>query len=133
MSLGKQVALLILSTLAVIAFVGCATPGGAALKRCELGLLPATAQGALAVGQAIAADPSSTTADLEAAALQFLPGQFECAMQALAAWWMGKTAPADGNALMAASSTAQQWHAQALLKAYLTAHPATACGGRVAL
>lgn len=108
---------------------GCATAGGQALKACELGQLSSDAGPAIALGQAIAADPSSTVSDLESAAGKFLPSQFECAVQALLAWWASRGAPAvTANALMASSAEAQAIHAKDVLSRYMAAHKPTACG-----
>ncbi len=116
-----------------LACASCATAGGKAMKACELGKLGSDAQIALTTGQAIASNPGSTTADLEQAALSFLPGQFECAMQALAAWWAAKpatTTPTESGpaaALVAAYHDAQRLHALDVLGQYLAAHKPTAC------
>lgn len=108
---------------------GCGTAGGKALKACELGQLSADAQPALALGQAIATDPSSTVSDLETAALKFLPGQFECAIQALIAWW-GSQPTSTANSFMQSSTEAQAMHARDVLQRYAAAHKPSACGAR---
>jgi len=112
----------------------CQTAGGQALKACEIGQLKAQAQDAVVTGLNIASNPGSAVSDLEAAALRYLPGQFECAMEALAAW-LTKQAPATtGEALAAASVTAQSWHALDVVTAYLVAHkPPSACGARTVM
>ena len=119
-----------------IALSGCGTAAGKVMKTCELGQLAADSQPAVALAQAIASDPGSAVADLEAAALKFLPGQFECAAQALAAWWAsrGDAAPsADpgiAQALIAAHGDAQALHARDVLERYLAAHKPVACSGQ---
>jgi hypothetical protein len=116
---------------------GCATAGGKALGACELGQLPSEGQIGFATAQQIASNPNSTTADLESAALQLLPGQLECGAKALLAWLESLGQPAapstkgkmSPRALLVASSND---HAIQVLKQYLAAHPA-ACGVRQAM
>jgi hypothetical protein len=106
-------------------FSSCATPAGQAFKACELGKLPAEGQVAWATVQDITSNPSSTTSDLTAAALQLLPGQLDCAAKALLVWLEGKTDPAAAEgapvqrALLAASNASAHDHARQVLREYL--------------
>lgn len=125
--------LVLVISASLLAASGCGA-GGAALKACELGKLGSDGQIALTAGQAIASNPGSTVADLEAAALQFAPGQLDCALQALVAWWANKPADTttpgmdDVHTLVAASHDAQRMHAIDVIGRYLAAHKPTACG-----
>jgi len=95
--------------------------GCAALQKCELGKLPAALQTVVATVEQIALDTTTTVADLEAAALQFAPGQVDCALQALATLW----GPAPKGEMTPAMA-----HARALVAIYQEKHPAVACGPR---
>lgn len=117
----------------------CVTPAGQAFKACELGKLPAESQVAWATAQDIVSNPSSTTADLTAAALTLLPGQLDCAARALLAWLEGladKPAPAGaavGQALMSAWNGSVHDHAKNVLRAYLAGKSTSCRPVRVAL
>lgn len=128
-----------LRALLPLAFLALSISGCATFGACELGKLGSDAQIAVATGQAIASNPGSTTADLETAALSFFPGQFECGLQALAAWWASKpatTVPDStgvASALMAAVQDAQREHALDVIGRYLAVHRPVACGARAVL
>jgi hypothetical protein len=109
-------ALLPLLFIAAMTLAGCKTAGFQSWKTCELSKLPAGASAAVAVAQEAAADPSSTVASLEQAAMGLAPGQFECALQALLAWW------ATPSAKGAPSPTRR--HEIEVAQAYLSRHTA---------
>lgn len=118
--LGKLAAMLPLMFVA-FTLAGCPSAGGQALKNCEIGKLAGSAQAAVVTAEQIAMNPSSAVADLEQAALTFLPGQFDCALQALAAWWSGGKK---------GEIRPQDQHARQVVAAYLAKHQPVACGPR---
>lgn len=108
---------------------GCQTPGGQALKTCEMGQLPAAEQAVLAEVGVVLLNPASVVADLVALATQLGPAQVGCAVQAWDAYLASKNPPASASKLMAAAGADQRTHAQALAHAYLATHP-SACSAR---
>lgn len=125
------VVLLVLAALGfggALAMAGCATPGGVALKNCELGALPAEEQAVLAEVGVVLMNPSAVLSDLIALAAKLGPAQVGCAVAAWDAFLASRQAAPKGSQLMMATSDEQRAHAHALTKAYLAGHP-VACGG----
>lgn len=91
---------------------------GCAFGRCELGKLSSAGQIAFATAQDIASNPDSTEVELTKAAFAFLPGQLECASQALLDWLLKKQARKAGLAFGAMTVDPDQ-HKIAVLRAYL--------------
>lgn len=112
---------------------GCQTPGGKALKDCEMNALPQTLESVLADVILIATNPASVAADLVDLAKKIGPDQVACASQAWAAYIAsrqnqdGGTAPSSSR-LLAGMSDTQLSHALSVLNSYLAQHPA-ACRG----
>ena len=100
---------------------GCATPGGAALGKCELGMLPQASESTIADVSAIAAAGGDNwESSLTGLGASLLPGQLSCAIEAIVAAWSarkGEPSPERKAALQR-------------LQAYQAAHPAKAkaCG-----
>ena len=109
-----------------LALPACNTPGGQALKQCELGSLPQTLESVVAEVLAIALNTASVVTDLEGLAGKVGPSQLSCVAQAVEAWLSGKSA-ATSSRLMAGVGESQRQHALELLHLYVTAHPPTAC------
>lgn len=110
---------------------GCATVGGQAFKRCELGLLPATEQAVLADVGTVILNQASVLADLVALGFRLGAWQVGCAIKAWDAYLASKQ-PAAG-ARMLATGADPRAHAIELTRAYLAANPATSCGPRPAM
>jgi hypothetical protein len=122
---------------AVLAFAGCATPGGQALKACEVGGLAGTLQSVALTVLEVAQNPNSYVSDLEGMGKSLAPGQLSCVAQAVLAWLENRepapaTAPPVSQALLAAHSDVAREHARQVLRQYLNAHP-SACGERVTM
>jgi hypothetical protein len=97
---------------------GCATAGGQALAKCEMGLLPTASESVLTDVTAIAvAGGSNWQGELEQLAVSVGPSQLRCAVAAIVAAWSAKHA--ELSPVRAA--------ALERLQIYLNAHPATAC------
>ncbi len=106
-----------------LALSGCPSAGGQALKKCEMGQLPAVEEGLLADVGAVILNPASVVADLIALAAQLVPAQVGCAVQAWDTYLASKqTSPA-----IKAEVAPVIAHALSLTRAYLAAHPATSC------
>lgn len=98
--------------------IGCATPGGRALQKCELNQLPQIEQTAIAdVTQIATTGGANWQSQLENVGLSLAPGQLSCIVQAIVAAWTGK----------GAELTTERKAAVERLQVYLNAHPATAC------
>jgi hypothetical protein len=104
--------------LALAALSGCATAGGQALGKCELGQLVAQNQTVAVDVTAIAvAGGANWQQELGSLGASLLPGQLECAITAIVASWSSSH-----GALTPERAAALQ-----RLNQYLAAHPAKAC------
>lgn len=121
----------------VVCLAGCATPGGQALKKCEVGGLAGTLQSVAMTVLELVQNPNSYVADLEGLGKNMAPGQLSCVAQAVLAWLENREpapapAPPVAQALLAAHSDVAREHGKQLLRQFLNAHP-SACGERVTM
>lgn len=129
-----RASLVVLLVLAAIGFggalamAGCQTPGGQALKNCEMGQLPANEQAVLAEVGAVVMNPASVLGDLIELATKLGGAQVGCAVQAWDAFLASRQP--SGSKMLAATAADQRTHALALTHAYLAGHPSTSCGPR---
>jgi hypothetical protein len=105
-----------------LALSGCPSAGGQALRKCEMGQLPAVEEAVLADVGTIILAPASVVADLIALGVQLGPAQVGCAVQAWDAYLASKQTPT-----IKAEVAPVIAHALSLTRAYLAAHPTTSC------
>lgn len=115
--------------LCALVLPACQTPGGAALKTCEIGSLPQEEQQALAEAGVILLNTASVVQDLEELAGKLGVDQAACVIAAWNSFLAGGGGTVAKSRMLAQASAPALSHARQLAQQYLTAHPLrTACG-----